>query len=163
QIVAHGLEEARWDVHHALFTAIGHALWNSGLLLVHAAVMRREGRTLALVGLSGTGKSTTLAQAVAAGWTPLAADAILRAPRCVPLPATLPSSRAGSAKPSPASSCSGSGSGALPFRSDGRSRRLRGGQTPRAVPGRSARAERADRIGPRPDEPRPVAEGMIAG
>jgi hypothetical protein len=76
RIVAHGLGHASPEVAYALFLSIGHAVWTSGLICLHAAVIARDGRALALLGQTGTGKSSTLVQAVRAGWTPLAEDTI---------------------------------------------------------------------------------------
>jgi hypothetical protein len=76
RIVAHGLAGGSDEVAYALFLAIGHALCASGLVCLHAAAVARDGRTLALLGRTGTGKSSTLVQAVRAGWTPLAEDTI---------------------------------------------------------------------------------------
>jgi hypothetical protein len=69
----------------ALFLAIGHALWASGLVALHAAVIVRGGKATALLGRSGAGKSTTLLQAVQAGWTPLAEDMSWLDPRTLRL------------------------------------------------------------------------------
>ena len=46
----------------------------SGLLPLHAAAAGRNAQACAFIGPSGTGKSTTLLRAVAAGWTALAED-----------------------------------------------------------------------------------------
>ncbi len=58
----------------ALFAAFGEAMASSGVLYLHAAAIHRDGRTLALLGPSGRGKSTTLLRAIAAGWQPIAED-----------------------------------------------------------------------------------------
>jgi hypothetical protein len=59
----------------ALYVAICEALRASGLVPLHAAVASPpEGGAVALLGPSGTGKSTTLLRLVAAGWTPIAED-----------------------------------------------------------------------------------------
>ena len=46
----------------------------SGVILLHAAVITRGERTMALCAPSGVGKSTTAMAATASGWTPLAED-----------------------------------------------------------------------------------------
>lgn len=57
-----------------LYQAIGEAMLASGVLLLHAAVITRGDRTMALCAPSGVGKSTTAMAAAASGWTPLAED-----------------------------------------------------------------------------------------
>lgn len=58
----------------ALFTALYESLRASGLVPLHASVIEREGEATALVARSGTGKSSTLVQAIRAGWRPIAED-----------------------------------------------------------------------------------------
>ncbi len=58
----------------ALKVMVAEALRLSGLLPLHAAVAVRGKEACAFIGPSGTGKSTTLLRAVAAGWTALAED-----------------------------------------------------------------------------------------
>lgn len=58
----------------ALYLALNEALRASGLIPLHAAILTRDGLATALVAPSGTGKSTTLLRAIAAGYTPLAED-----------------------------------------------------------------------------------------
>lgn len=67
----HGTPFVGWM---ALFAAFGEAMASSGVLYLHAAAIHRNGRTLALLGPSGRGKSTTLLRAIAAGWQPIAED-----------------------------------------------------------------------------------------
>lgn len=58
----------------ALYLALNEALRASGLIPLHAAILVRDGVATALVAPSGTGKSTTLLRALAAGYTPVAED-----------------------------------------------------------------------------------------
>ena len=58
----------------ALFSAFGEAMASSGVLHLHAAALHKDGRTLALLGPSGRGKSTSLLRGIAAGWYPIAED-----------------------------------------------------------------------------------------
>lgn len=58
----------------ALRWALGEAFSASGLICLHAAAIARRDRVIALLGPSGTGKSTTLVRALAAGWRPIAED-----------------------------------------------------------------------------------------
>ena len=60
--------------HHALYVALSEALRASGLVPLHAAVAARGGGSVAWLGRSGVGKSTTLLHAVTAGWRPVAED-----------------------------------------------------------------------------------------
>ena len=62
------------DLYHGLYVAVSEALRASGLVPLHAAVARRGGETVAWLGTSGVGKSTTLLFAVEAGWSPIAED-----------------------------------------------------------------------------------------
>ncbi len=64
-------EDGAWP---ALHLFVSEAVRADGLLPLHAAVVAREGRAVALLGSSGTGKSTALARLAAGGWTPLAED-----------------------------------------------------------------------------------------
>lgn len=57
-----------------LYQAIAEAMSASGVLLLHAAVINRGERTMALCAPSGVGKSTTAMVAVAHGWSPIAED-----------------------------------------------------------------------------------------
>ena len=58
----------------ALKIMVAEALRVSGLLPLHAAVASKDGETCAFFGPSGTGKSTTVLRAIAAGWTAMAED-----------------------------------------------------------------------------------------
>lgn len=58
----------------ALFVALYESLRASGLVPLHASVLARDGQATALAARSGTGKSSTLVQALAAGWQPIAED-----------------------------------------------------------------------------------------
>lgn len=61
----------------ALHVAFHEALRASGMLPVHAAVLARAGRAVALIGPGGAGKSTTLLRSAAAagsGWSILSED-----------------------------------------------------------------------------------------
>ena len=58
----------------ALKIMVAESLRISGLLPLHAAVACKDGETCAFFGPSGTGKSTTVLRAIAAGWTALAED-----------------------------------------------------------------------------------------
>jgi hypothetical protein len=57
-----------------LYRTITEAILASGVILLHAAVITRGDRTLALCAPSGVGKSTTAMAAAASGWTPIAED-----------------------------------------------------------------------------------------
>jgi hypothetical protein len=61
-------------VHAALFVALAEAVRWTGLVPLHAAVVARDGNATALLGRSGTGKSTTLLRAAELGWTVLSED-----------------------------------------------------------------------------------------
>ncbi|GGQ93249.1 hypothetical protein [Deinococcus ruber] len=56
---------------HLALTEAGRA---SGLLPLHAAVLSRNGRAVAVSGASGTGKSTAALRLMAAGWSLVAED-----------------------------------------------------------------------------------------
>ena len=56
---------------HLALTEAGRA---SGLLPLHAAVLVREGRAVAISGVSGAGKSTAALRLMAAGWALVAED-----------------------------------------------------------------------------------------
>lgn len=58
----------------ALRFALAEALGASGIVSLHTAAVTDGTRTLALLGPTGRGKSTTLIRAVAAGWRPIAED-----------------------------------------------------------------------------------------
>ena len=58
----------------ALYQGLCEALRSSGLVPLHASVAVRAGRATAFLGPSGTGKTTTLLRAIAAGWQPLCED-----------------------------------------------------------------------------------------
>ena len=58
----------------ALFVALYESIRASGLVPLHASVIARGGAATALVARSGTGKSSTLVQAMRAGWHPVAED-----------------------------------------------------------------------------------------
>lgn len=67
----------RWttvEAQAALHLLIAEALRASGLLLLHAAVVARDGLGVALLGPSGAGKSTTLLGATREGWVPICED-----------------------------------------------------------------------------------------
>jgi hypothetical protein len=68
------LDDASDHLLTALHVAICEALRATGLAPLHAAVVTRDGETVALTGRSGVGKSSTLVSAVASGWTPIAED-----------------------------------------------------------------------------------------
>jgi hypothetical protein len=57
-----------------LYQALAEAMSSSGVLLLHASVITRGDRTMALCAPSGVGKSTTAMTAAASGWTLLAED-----------------------------------------------------------------------------------------
>ncbi len=57
-----------------LFLALSEALRASGLVPLHGAVAVQDGEATLFAGRSGVGKSTTLVQAIRAGWEPLAED-----------------------------------------------------------------------------------------
>lgn len=59
----------------ALRFALAEAVGASGVVWLHTAAITDGTRTLALLGPTGRGKSTTLLRAVAAGWRPIAEDA----------------------------------------------------------------------------------------
>ncbi|HEU0015988.1 MAG TPA: hypothetical protein VFQ45_20090, partial [Longimicrobium sp.] len=65
-----------WEggVYPALFAAISEVLRAGGLIPLHGAGIVRGGGVTALLALSGTGKSSTLVQALRAGWRPVAED-----------------------------------------------------------------------------------------
>ncbi|ULH16065.1 hypothetical protein MF271_05375 [Deinococcus sp. KNUC1210] len=56
---------------HLALTEVGRA---SGLLPLHAAVLSRDGRAVAISGASGAGKSTAALRLMAAGWSLVAED-----------------------------------------------------------------------------------------
>ena len=58
----------------ALFVALYESIRASGLVPLHASVIARGGAATALMARSGTGKSSTLLQAMRAGWQPIAED-----------------------------------------------------------------------------------------
>lgn len=58
----------------SLQSALSEALGANGLVLLHAAAIHHGTDTVALVGPSGRGKSTTLVRAVMGGWHPLSED-----------------------------------------------------------------------------------------
>ena len=60
----------------ALYLMMAEALRVSGLLPLHAAVAARDGEATAWLGVSGTGKSTTLLRAARGGWHPVAEDLV---------------------------------------------------------------------------------------
>jgi hypothetical protein len=72
QLVAVGDPFRAWD---ALRQALHEVLAASGVVWIHAAVAQAGAATVAFLGPSGRGKSTTLLRAVAAGWRPVAEDA----------------------------------------------------------------------------------------
>ena len=53
--------------HLLLGPVLAHLLWQRGIFTLHASVLRVQGRSLAFVGVSGEGKSTTAAALGAAG------------------------------------------------------------------------------------------------
>jgi hypothetical protein len=61
-------------LYHGLYVALSEALRASGLVPLHAAVAALGGETVAWLGASGIGKSTTLLNAVGAGWRAIAED-----------------------------------------------------------------------------------------
>jgi hypothetical protein len=69
-----GAEGGDADLYHGLYVGLSEALRASGLVPLHAAVARRGHDTMAWLGASGIGKSTTLLFAVEAGWSPIAED-----------------------------------------------------------------------------------------
>ncbi|HEX8452918.1 MAG TPA: hypothetical protein VF647_12525 [Longimicrobium sp.] len=76
RIEPYGLEEEsrRELLRGALFVALYESLRASGLVPLHASVIARNGEATALLARSGTGKSSTLVQAVRGGWDPVAED-----------------------------------------------------------------------------------------
>ncbi len=58
----------------ALYQGLCEALRSSGLIPLHASVAVKDGKATAFLGPSGTGKTTTLLRAIAAGWQPLCED-----------------------------------------------------------------------------------------
>ena len=62
------------DCTAALHLALTEAVRASGLVPLHAAVAANDGRATALLGASGTGKSTTLVRLIRDGWAPIAED-----------------------------------------------------------------------------------------
>lgn len=58
----------------ALFVALYESIRASGLVPLHASVIAGGGAATALMARSGTGKSSTLVQAMRAGWLPVAED-----------------------------------------------------------------------------------------
>jgi len=60
--------------YHGLYVAVTEAVRASGLVPLHAAVASRGGETVAWLGSSGVGKSTTLLFAAEAGWRAIAED-----------------------------------------------------------------------------------------
>jgi hypothetical protein len=52
-----------------------------GLVPLHAACLSRSGRSVLLMGDSGTGKSTTVVHCLAAGWEVVSEDSVLVTPR----------------------------------------------------------------------------------
>jgi len=58
----------------ALYQGLCEALRSSGLVPLHASVAVKAGKATAFLGPSGTGKTTTLLRAIAAGWQPLCED-----------------------------------------------------------------------------------------
>jgi hypothetical protein len=61
-------------LHPALFVALYESVRASGLVPLHASVIARDGAATALMARSGTGKSSTLVQAMRDGWLPIAED-----------------------------------------------------------------------------------------
>ena len=75
ELRADGSGIAFWgDEPAALFAALYESLRASGLVPLHASVLARDGEATALTARSGTGKSSTLVQAIRAGWRPVAED-----------------------------------------------------------------------------------------
>jgi hypothetical protein len=62
------------NLYAALFLALAEAVRWTGLVPLHAAIVARDGEATALLGRSGTGKSTTLLRATELGWSVLAED-----------------------------------------------------------------------------------------
>ena len=58
----------------ALYQGLCEAMRSSGLIPLHASVAARDGKATAFLGPSGTGKTTTLLRAIAAGWQPVSED-----------------------------------------------------------------------------------------
>ena len=58
----------------ALYQGMCEVMRSSGLIPLHASVAARDGKASAFLGPSGTGKTTTLLRAIAAGWTPVSED-----------------------------------------------------------------------------------------
>jgi len=58
----------------ALYQGLCEAMLSSGLVPLHASVAVKDGEATAFLGPSGTGKTTTLLRAIAAGWQPLCED-----------------------------------------------------------------------------------------
>src|SRR5262249_3405818 len=73
QLAIVGAPFAAWS---ALQEALHEVLAVSGVLRLHAAVVQVDTATLALLGPSGRGKSTTLVRAAAMGWRPVSEDAV---------------------------------------------------------------------------------------
>jgi hypothetical protein len=71
QVLAWGL-----NANHAgwIHTAIAEGIRASGLISLHASIVARNGQTLAFLGPSGRGKSTTLLRALEAGGEPICED-----------------------------------------------------------------------------------------
>jgi hypothetical protein len=67
----HGAPFTGWM---ALLSAFSEAMASSGILRLHAAAIHHDGRTIALLGPSGRGKSTTVLRAILGGWHPIAED-----------------------------------------------------------------------------------------
>jgi hypothetical protein len=61
-------------LYHGLYVSLSEALRASGLVPIHAAVAAQGDETVAWLGASGIGKSTTLLHAVEAGWRAIAED-----------------------------------------------------------------------------------------
>ncbi len=61
-------------LYHGLYVALSEALRASGLVPLHAAVAAAGAETIAWLGASGIGKSTTLLYAAGAGWRAIAED-----------------------------------------------------------------------------------------
>ncbi|HXV86070.1 MAG TPA: hypothetical protein VD793_05190 [Gemmatimonadales bacterium] len=64
------------EFHVALYVMIAEGLRASGLVPLHAAVAARQGCATAWLGVSGSGKSSTLLRAARAGWEPVAEDLV---------------------------------------------------------------------------------------
>jgi len=58
----------------SLQSALSEALGATGLVLLHAAAIHHGSDTVALVGPSGRGKSTSLVRAIMGGWQPVSED-----------------------------------------------------------------------------------------